>query len=109
MLVALAANGVIAVAKLAGGLISGSTSRGGGHSLADSARSKDSPAVVRVEELLTMVLGPRSLLVPARVDLDDDGVRAGEVERAATALERALRDAVPDVTEVFLDPTPGRG
>jgi cation diffusion facilitator family transporter len=66
------------------------------------------PAVVRVEELLTMVLGPKALLVAARVDLDDaaDGAR---IEQAASELEGAVRDAVPDVTELFLDATPGRG
>ncbi|MGH2877245.1 MAG: cation transporter dimerization domain-containing protein, partial [Solirubrobacteraceae bacterium] len=62
--------------------------------------------VVEVKELLTMALGPNALLVAARVDLDDriDGAR---VERSTTQLEEALREAVPDVTEVFLDATPG--
>ena len=62
-------------------------------------------AVRTVEQLLTMVLGPNALLVAARVDYRDD-VDAGRIERAATEIDRALRDAVPDVTEVFLDPTP---
>ena len=53
-----------------------------------------------------MALGPNALLVAARVDLED-GVDAGEVERATTELDEALREAVPDVTEVFLDATPG--
>ncbi len=61
--------------------------------------------VVAVRELLTMALGPKALLVAARVDLDD-GVDAGRVERTTTELDRALREAVPDVTEVFLDATP---
>jgi cation diffusion facilitator family transporter len=61
--------------------------------------------VVAVRELLTMALGPNALLVAARVDLDD-GVDAGRVERTTTELDRALREAVPDVTEVFLDATP---
>jgi hypothetical protein len=47
------------------------------------------------------------LLVAARVDFDD-GADAAGVERAATEIDRALREAVPDVTEVFLDATPGR-
>ena len=64
------------------------------------------PDVVEVRELLTMALGPNALLVAARVDLED-GVDAGEVERATTELDEALREAVPDVTEVFLDATPG--
>src|SRR4051812_963812 len=55
-------------------------------------------------ELLTMALGPQSLLVAARFDaasdLDSDGVEA-----LASQLEDRLRDAVPEVGQVFLDPT----
>jgi cation diffusion facilitator family transporter len=58
----------------------------------------------QVVEVLTMVLGPNSLLVAARVDfahsLEDD-----EIERASEAIEHRLREVVPDVTEVFLDAT----
>ena len=68
---------------------------------------EDDPHVIEVAELLTMALGPNALLVAARVDLED-GVEADEIERAMSALEERLQDAVPDVTEVFLDPTPGR-
>lgn len=63
--------------------------------------------VVCVSELLTMVLGPNALLVAARVNLRDD-VDAGRIERTSTALAAAVREAVPDATEVFLDATPGR-
>ena len=55
-----------------------------------------------------MVLGPRALLVAARIDLADD-VGGAEVEQMASALDREIREAVPDVTEVFLDATPGDG
>ena len=58
----------------------------------------------KVVELLTMVLGPNSLLVAARVDFAD-GLNEDEVERASEAIEQRLRDVVPDVTEVFLDAT----
>jgi divalent metal cation (Fe/Co/Zn/Cd) transporter len=64
------------------------------------------PDIVEVRELLTMALGPNALLVAARVDLDD-AASAADVERAATALDAAVREEVPDVTEVFLDATPG--
>lgn len=63
--------------------------------------------VVEVVELLTMVLGPNSLLVAARVNLDD-GIDADRIERVSGEIDDALREAVPDVTEVFLDATPGR-
>jgi cation diffusion facilitator family transporter len=57
-----------------------------------------------VLELLTMVLGPRSLLVAARVDFAG-GLDDTEVERASEDIDRRLREVVPDVTEVFLDAT----
>ena len=58
----------------------------------------------KVVEVLTMVLGPNSLLVAAQVDFAD-GLDEDEVERASEAIEHRLRDVVPDVTEVFLDAT----
>jgi cation diffusion facilitator family transporter len=63
------------------------------------------PGVAGVLELLTMVLGPNALLVAARIDLEND-LRGDEVEQVANALDEAIREAVPDVTEVFLDATP---
>jgi cation diffusion facilitator family transporter len=67
---------------------------------------EDDPRVREVAELLTMVLAPNALLVAASVDFTDD-LDAGEVESTATELDDGLRAAVPDVTEVFLDPWPG--
>jgi cation diffusion facilitator family transporter len=61
--------------------------------------------IAEVHELLTLVLGPKALLVAARVDLRDD-LAGSEVERISSEIEEQIRDAVPDVTEVFLDPTP---
>jgi cation diffusion facilitator family transporter len=63
--------------------------------------------VSEIVELLTMVLAPNALLVAARIDVDDE-LRGDELERVASELDDALRDAVPDVTEVFLDATPGK-
>jgi cation diffusion facilitator family transporter len=63
--------------------------------------------VEAVEELLTLVLGPNALMVAARVDLRDD-IDADHVEKVSTAIDERLREVVPDVTEVFLDATPGR-
>jgi cation diffusion facilitator family transporter len=57
-----------------------------------------------VVELLTMTLGPNSLLVTARIDmaanLDD-----GEIEQLSDQIDERLSQVVPDVTEVFLDAT----
>src|SRR5919197_536567 len=65
-------------------------------------------AVDEVIELLTLVLGPNALLVAARIDIAD-GITGDQLEQAMSDLDRAIREAVPDVTEVFLDPTPSRG
>src|SRR5436305_22399 len=59
--------------------------------------------VDEVVELLTMALGPGSLLVAARVDLAD-GLDSDDIERLANELDERVRDAVPDVREVFIDP-----
>jgi cation diffusion facilitator family transporter len=63
--------------------------------------------VTEVRELLTMVLGPNALLVAARIDLRDD-LDGRQVERVSSEIDRQIREAVPDATEVFLDPTPRR-
>ena len=65
---------------------------------------EECPEIDRVVELLTMVLGPNSLLVAARVDFAA-GLQDGQVERASEEIDRRMREAVPDVTEVFLDAT----
>jgi divalent metal cation (Fe/Co/Zn/Cd) transporter len=62
------------------------------------------PAVDDVIELLTMALGPATLLVAARLDLAD-GLDSDEIEATAAELESALREAVPAIRYVFLDPT----
>lgn len=66
---------------------------------------EDHDSVHALVDLRTMTLGPQSLLVAARVDLAD-GLDANGIECAAEAIEADLRRAVPDVREVFLDPTP---
>jgi len=65
---------------------------------------EDHTGVESIEELLTMALGPASLLVAARVDFVPE-LNSDAVEEASDELERQLRDAVPEITEVFLDPT----
>jgi cation diffusion facilitator family transporter len=60
--------------------------------------------VERVRDLRTMYMGPESLLVAARVDFRDD-LAVGRLEEVAGQIERDLRDRVPAVDQVFLDPT----
>jgi cation diffusion facilitator family transporter len=57
-----------------------------------------------VVELLTMHLGPESVLVAARLDFSDD-LPASQIEEFATRIERELEQHWPEVTQVFLDPT----
>lgn len=63
------------------------------------------PGVDELLDLRTMYVGPRALLVALRADLAD-GIDADRVERLASDLDERLREAVPEVSEVFLDPTP---
>jgi hypothetical protein len=51
-----------------------------------------------------MALGPNALLVAVRLDLSD-GLDSDAVEELATRLDSDLREAVPEVQEVFIDPT----
>jgi hypothetical protein len=48
------------------------------------------------------------LLVAAPIDLAD-GLPAADVEALADEIDHDLRDAVPTVSEVFLDPTGRKG
>lgn len=57
-----------------------------------------------VRDLRTMYIGPQSLLVAARVDLEDR-LPPGRVEQLAHEIDRRLKEAVPTVDQVFLDPT----
>lgn len=62
------------------------------------------PEVTTLVELMTEVLGPRELLVAARVDIDDE-LSGAQVEEVSTRLEQDLHQAFPRVTQVFLDAT----
>jgi cation diffusion facilitator family transporter len=55
-------------------------------------------------ELMTMALGPDSILVAVRLDVAPE-LDSDAVEALASDLERAIREAVPEVQHVFIDPT----
>jgi cation diffusion facilitator family transporter len=59
-------------------------------------------AVQGVNELLTMHFGPEEVLAALSLDFVDD-VPAGEVERATTRIERAIKEAHPEVKRVFVE------
>lgn len=65
------------------------------------------PEVQSVVELLTMMIGPGSVLVAAKIDFRDEATVAG-VEIACDEVDRRLRDHVASISQVFLDPTPTR-
>lgn len=64
-----------------------------------------SPEVEDVVELLTMMIGPGSILVAAKIDFRDEASAAG-LEVACDEVDRRLRERFPGIRQVFLDPTP---
>ncbi|MEU8267206.1 cation diffusion facilitator family transporter [Sphaerisporangium sp. NPDC049002] len=60
-----------------------------------------------VVELLTMMLGPNEVLVAAKIDFVDE-CSGDRLEAAADQIEHRLAERFPEITHVFLDPTPGR-
>jgi cation diffusion facilitator family transporter len=66
------------------------------------------PGVVAAGDLFTMVLAPDRLLVAAHVDVADE-CSGDDVERMTGEIEARLREEVPTVWRVFLDPTPRDG
>lgn len=62
------------------------------------------PDVEEVFQVLTMAVGPHSILAAVRASFPDD-IEARDIEAAATRIETAARDAVPELGEFFLDPT----
>jgi cation diffusion facilitator family transporter len=64
--------------------------------------------VTAVKEMLTMQLGPDSVLVAARVDFVDT-LTAGDLERVCTEIEDEMRRRMPSLTQVFLDPSSSTG
>ncbi|MGZ4608932.1 MAG: cation diffusion facilitator family transporter [Actinomycetes bacterium] len=65
---------------------------------------RDADEVEEVVEMLTMYLGPDSVLLAARLDFRDD-LRASQVEDFASRMEGQLGRRWPQVQQVFLDPT----
>jgi cation diffusion facilitator family transporter len=66
----------------------------------------ETPGVEKVVTLFTQHLGPHELLVAAKVDFE--GETSDDVEGIAEDAERRLREKVPALRELFLDPTADR-
>lgn len=65
---------------------------------------EDTSGIDKVMELLTMQLGPDALIVAAKVAFTDD-ISADDAENIAGDIDQRLRDRLPVVHHVFLDPT----
>jgi cation diffusion facilitator family transporter len=68
------------------------------------AEIEQTPGVDQLLELQTMHVGPDSLIVAARVALNDDS-SAGQVEDLAEDIDHRLSERLPVTPHVFIDPT----
>ena len=71
------------------------------------AEIESRPGVDALLELLTMYMGPDSLIVAARVALNDE-LRADETEDLADEVDHRLSEKLPLHLNVFIDPTQTR-
>jgi cation diffusion facilitator family transporter len=63
---------------------------------------RDAPEILHINELRTMHLAPREILLALSVDFAD-GISSQEVEAAVSQLERRIKDAYPEVQRVFIE------
>jgi cation diffusion facilitator family transporter len=66
-------------------------------------RAESTAGVEAVTQLLTMHLGPDSILLALKVRFRD-GMSVGEIESAINTLEERIRTAVPEMTRIFVEP-----
>ncbi len=66
------------------------------------ALAREQWGVARVNELLTMHLAPRQVLLNISLDFDDH-LSAAELEEVVSELERRIRGAYPEVNRVFIE------
>ena len=70
----------------------------------------EDPAVLKVQRVLSMHLGPDQVLLNMNVEFRPD-ISAAELPQAIDALEQRLRDRLPRITHLFVEAeglTPGR-
>jgi len=61
------------------------------------------PRVVRLLDVRTQQMGPQELLVGVELELDP-GLGGVELTQALEEIEHAVRDAVPDARQIYLEP-----
>jgi divalent metal cation (Fe/Co/Zn/Cd) transporter len=64
--------------------------------------ASEKPGIDRINELLTMHLGPRDVLLTLSLDFDD-GLTASRVETVISELETSIKSSFPEVTRVFIE------
>ncbi|MAB71870.1 MAG: cation transporter, partial [Planctomycetaceae bacterium] len=65
-------------------------------------RAAEVDAIVSVNEVLTLHMGPNFVLLNVSVDFRDE-LPAGDVEQSIDRLTREIRSAHPDVKRVFME------
>jgi cation diffusion facilitator family transporter len=77
---------------------------GAGRGVVRSVRriAADEDGVARINEALTMHLGPSDVLLNLSLDFEDR-LSAAEVEKTISALERGIKAAHPEITRVFIE------
>src|SRR6185503_4797442 len=66
-------------------------------------QAEGAAGVEAVTQLLTMHLGPESVLLALKVRFRD-GMSVGEIEGTINALESRVRAALPEMTRIFVEP-----
>lgn len=62
----------------------------------------DHPGILRVNELITLHMGPDAIVVNISIDFADE-LSSVEVESAASDLNREIKKAIPSVRRVFIE------
>ena len=62
----------------------------------------DDKRILRINEVLTMHLGPKDILLNASLDFAD-GLDAQYVEQAISEFEQKIKSTYPDITRVFIE------
>ncbi len=102
----LAATAVLLAVECKGLLIGEGASREVIAGIEDIIASR--PGILRVNELLTMHLGPDDVLLNLSLDFADD-LTSAEVEGAISALEGDIKQGFPEIRRVFIEAQSWRG
>ncbi|MEQ8193989.1 MAG: cation transporter dimerization domain-containing protein, partial [Rhodospirillales bacterium] len=60
------------------------------------------PGILRVNEMLTMHLGPQDILLNLSIDFDD-ALDSQDVEEAVSRIERTIKREFPQIKRIFIE------